>query len=49
MPVRRSRFRHPPVPGDAGQADMPDTADVCRTLTGLSLSQRPATGNTRSR
>ena len=49
MLVSHGHFRHLPVSGDAGLVDMLDITDVCRTLTGPNLSQRPATGNTRSR
>ena len=43
MLVSRSHFRRLPVSGDAGLVGRLDVTDVCRTLTGLNLSQRPAT------
>lgn len=49
MLMSRGHFRHPPVSGDAGLAGMPDITDVCGALIDSGLSQRPATGNTRSR
>jgi hypothetical protein len=49
MLVSRDHFRHLPVSDDADLVDMLDITDVCRTLTGPNLSQRPATSNTRSR
>ena len=49
MPASRGHFRHPPVSGDAGLVGMPDSTDVCRALIDPDPSQRPTTGNTRSR
>jgi len=47
--MSRGHFRHLPVSGDAGLAGMLDITDVCRALIDPDLSQRPTTGNARSR
>jgi hypothetical protein len=49
MLMNRGHFRHLPVSGDAGLVGMPGITDVCRALIDPDLSQRPTTGNARSR
>jgi hypothetical protein len=49
MLMSRGHFRHPPVSGDAGLVGMLDITDVWRALIDHDLSQRPTTGNARSR
>lgn len=49
MLMSRGHFRHLPVSGNAGLVGMLDITDVCRALIDPDLSQRPTTGNARSR
>ena len=49
MLTSRGHFRHLPVSGDAGPVGMLDITDVCRALLHHDLSQRPTSGNARSR
>jgi len=49
MLMSRGHFRHLPVSGDVGLVGMLDITDVCRALIDTDLSQRPTTGNARSR